>query len=362
VIRAHTFADDGRTPLETARVLAEFLAGARRSLDVAIYHFELGHESSAVLSDAFRDASARGVRVRIAYNLHFPNPIPVPPPPTDDDDLILSLGVPSMSISGDPDLMHHKFVVRDRTAVWTGSMNWTDDSWSRQENAIVVVESEPLAHAYTLAFDQLWETRDVGRSGKVEPRPVEVGESVVRPWFSPEYGDDRSHRIAKYIGRARERVRVASPVITAGPVLGTLAEICSEGRIDVRGVVDLTQMLDVRRQWIAEGGSSWKLPLLETVLRCASFAGKPSIPWRPESVHNFMHAKVVVADDVVFVGSFNLSRSGETNAEDVLEIHDAPLADELAVFVEAVADRYPRAELPPAAMPPEGAQAPLNSR
>ena len=36
-----------------------------------------------------------------------------------------------------------------------------------------------------------------------------------------------------------------------------------------------------------------------------------------------MHAKVTVADDVVFVGSFNLSRSGEQNAENVLEIEDA---------------------------------------
>ena len=43
-----------------------------------------------------------------------------------------------------------------------------------------------------------------------------------------------------------------------------------------------------------------------------------------------MHAKVTVADDVVFVGSFNLSRSGEQNAENMLEIHDAALAERLA--------------------------------
>ena len=33
-----------------------------------------------------------------------------------------------------------------------------------------------------------------------------------------------------------------------------------------------------------------------------------------------MHAKVTVADDTVFVGSFNLSHSGELNAENVLEL------------------------------------------
>ena len=35
-----------------------------------------------------------------------------------------------------------------------------------------------------------------------------------------------------------------------------------------------------------------------------------------------LHAKVTVADDTVLIGSFNLSHSGETNAENVLEIED----------------------------------------
>jgi phosphatidylserine/phosphatidylglycerophosphate/cardiolipin synthase-like enzyme len=53
-----------------------------------------------------------------------------------------------------------------------------------------------------------------------------------------------------------------------------------------------------------------------------------------------MHAKVTVADDTVFAGSFNLSRSGEMNAENVLEIHDAELADQLATFIDEIRERY----------------------
>ena len=54
-----------------------------------------------------------------------------------------------------------------------------------------------------------------------------------------------------------------------------------------------------------------------------------------------MHAKVTVVDDVVFTGSFNLSRSGERNAENVLEIDDAELADRLATYIDEVRARYP---------------------
>jgi phosphatidylserine/phosphatidylglycerophosphate/cardiolipin synthase-like enzyme len=54
-----------------------------------------------------------------------------------------------------------------------------------------------------------------------------------------------------------------------------------------------------------------------------------------------MHAKVTVADDTVFVGSFNLSHSGELNAENVLELEDAQIAERLAAFVDEVRGRYP---------------------
>jgi phosphatidylserine/phosphatidylglycerophosphate/cardiolipin synthase-like enzyme len=55
---------------------------------------------------------------------------------------------------------------------------------------------------------------------------------------------------------------------------------------------------------------------------------------------------VTVCDDTVFVGSFNLSRSGERNAENVLEIEDAAIADRLAAFVDTVRAKYGPVELP----------------
>ena len=62
-----------------------------------------------------------------------------------------------------------------------------------------------------------------------------------------------------------------------------------------------------------------------------------------------MHAKCLVADDTVFTGSFNFSHSGEENAENVLEIESAEVADRFAAFVEALAARYAPAPAPNAA-------------
>jgi phosphatidylserine/phosphatidylglycerophosphate/cardiolipin synthase-like enzyme len=271
----------------------------------------------------------------------------VPPPPRAEPSLVDSLDVPTKPIPGVPDLMHHKYVVRDGETVFTGSTNWTDDSWSREENVIVVVHSDRLAQAYTTDFEQLWTTGNVAESGFVDPNPIRVEGKRVRAWFSPGHGEAMATRIAHRIKRAKSRIRISSPVITSGPVLGALAETISDGKVDVAGVVDGTQMKGVYHQWTLNGNASWKMPLLTRALGQAPFSGKESTPYGQGDVHDYMHAKVTVTDDYVFVGSFNLSHSGETNAENVLEIEDADLAERLAGFVDEICGRYPPAPLPP---------------
>jgi phosphatidylserine/phosphatidylglycerophosphate/cardiolipin synthase-like enzyme len=354
-IELRTLTDGGQRPADVARDIAGFLARARKSLDIALYDVRFETDAGALVLASLLAAVQRGVAVRLVYNVAHPGPIPVPPPPETAPEAIEALPIETRAIAGVPDLMHHKFVVRDAESVWAGSTNWTDDSWSRQENVIVMVASHEIAYAYTLDFEQLWETGEVERTGRVDPRPEDVGAARVRAWFCPEHGEALSHRVAKHIGKARERVRIASPVLSSGPILATLVEVVNEGRCDVAGVVDDTQIDQVFGQWRTNGVSEWKIPLLQRVLEGAPFSGKTSTPWSPTSLHDFMHAKVVVADDTSFVGSFNLSRSGERNAENVLEIRDAATADRLAAFVDAVRRLYPPATVPrsyPVGSPP----------
>ena len=86
---------------------------------------------------------------------------------------------------------------------------------------------------------------------------------------------------------------------------------------------------------------TWKAPALRAALAGAPFSGKRSTPYAPGSVHDYMHAKVTVCDDTVFVGSFNLSHSGEENAENVLELQDPKLAQRMADYVDELRARYP---------------------
>jgi phosphatidylserine/phosphatidylglycerophosphate/cardiolipin synthase-like enzyme len=318
VIQLRTLVDGAQEPVEIAHLLAAFLERAERTLDIAIYDINLRDETETVVLDTLRVASRRRVRVRLLYNVDRRPPGKVaPPPPKTRPEEIETLPFETVGVPGWPDLMHHKYVVRDGASVWTGSTNWTDDSWSREENVIAVVDSAAVADRYSEDFEQLWRRKEVRRSGKVSSEPADG----IRVWFSPKRGGRLAHRIAHAIGRAERRVRIASPV------------------------VDNTQINEVLRQWAANPVQTWKAPALRTALTSAPFSGKRTTPYAPGSVHDYMHAKLTVCDDLLFVGSFNLSHSGESNAENVLEIKDAALAERLAAYVDEVRARYPVVKL-----------------
>ncbi len=331
MLEAWTLEDGAQPPEAVAERLVHWLGETQTSVDLALYDVRLPGPVGDAVAGALREALHRGVRVRIAYNDEHPGPDErpfLPPPPSTQPQLLERLGPELKAIPGWRDLMHHKFAVRDGAAVWTGSANWTLDSWTRQENVLATLDDVVVAHAYARVFDELWRNGAIGGSGSFDTP------GAIRPWFCPGRGPELSHRIAKRIGSARRRVRIASPLLTSGPILAAV----NEAEVDLAGVCDLTQVQQVFRQWEAKGPSQWKIPLLRQAL--LRFTGKRTTPYAPGSLHDFMHAKVTVADDVVFLGSFNLSRSGEMNAENVLEIADPALAERLAAWIDRLRSRY----------------------
>jgi phosphatidylserine/phosphatidylglycerophosphate/cardiolipin synthase-like enzyme len=154
MVEVHTLSPGGQTAIAMAQRVAGFLGEARQSLDLALYDVRLPGEPGDIVAGALRDAAERGVEVRIAYNADHDERV-FPPPPRTKPELIEALPLPTRGIPGNPDLMHHKYAVRDGETVWTGSTNWTTDSWTVQENVVLVGSSVQLAAEYARNFAEL---------------------------------------------------------------------------------------------------------------------------------------------------------------------------------------------------------------
>lgn len=282
------------------------------------------------------------------FNQDHAGTIPVPPPAEVDwafIDKLKTIGVAIKPIPGIPDLMHHKYVVRDagtpQAAVLSGSMNWTNDSFTREENAVFTVASAEVATAYEQNFEELWQRPVVAASGRISaPWSTLADATWLRPLFCPGRGLKLVHEMARSISAATRRIRICSPVITSGPVLGALGDACQHGKADISGVYDATQMEEVQRQWGSQATASWKIAAFQAIATAVRFGAKHSTPYSKTSVHDFMHAKILVADDYVYMGSFNLSHSGEQNAENVVQVVSPQLANLCAAYIDTVAARY----------------------
>src|SRR4029077_17450719 len=111
------------------------------------------------------------------------------------------------------------------------------------------------------------------------------------------------HAMARSIASAQQRIRVCSPVVTSGPVLGTLAEVVDHRKVDVAGGYDATQMDQVQRQWGQQATASWKIAAFHGIVAAAQFGSKRSTPYAIGSGPGFMHAKTLGAGDCLTPGA-----------------------------------------------------------
>ena len=190
--------DGGQSAGAVAERLISFLAEARTTIDVAIYDFDARVGATARIADALEAAAGRGVAIRVVFNQEREAEATHNPPMICDPETIDGLEVPTKGVHDQGSLMHHKYAVRDGTDVWTGSTNWTDDAFTREENAIVRVSSPDVAASYARNFEQLWTKGRLESSGG-EGTSVTLGRGVdvqplFSPWPIPGTPDIRAHR------------------------------------------------------------------------------------------------------------------------------------------------------------------------
>jgi phosphatidylserine/phosphatidylglycerophosphate/cardiolipin synthase-like enzyme len=343
-------------PQRVADQLAAFVDAATQSVDIAIYDFRLSDPSlvSTVIG-SLKQAADRGVAVRIGYDAGKPATATArtfaaiqadPAPPGTGDFLNGQLGgtpVQLKPIKAGSQLMHSKYVLRDAAtpgaAVWTGSTNFTDDAWTRQENNIVIVHNHTMGASYETDFAQMWSTGTITGAGLHGSGHARPGGHALGWDFCPGDGPAINTALAGRVHGAKERLVIAAMVLTSHEVLSALATAVRKG-ISLTGIYDSGQMDPIVKEWRANPKDTAVVADWETV--SAQLHHKRSQPYTPTGVHNFMHLKVLLADDVLTTGSYNFSANAEHNAENQLHLSDPTTVSAYAEYLATVTGAYPR--------------------
>ena len=335
--------------VEVASRIARFIGEAATSIDIAIYDWRLHDEPAAILSDALRERAKSGVAVRIMYDGTIdagadasvsPVHLEADKKPAGTESFVRSLSDVAQirAISGYRVLMHSKYIVRDANsaaaAVFIGSSNYTNDSWGLQENNLVCLRSQLLASYFARNFaDLLSSGRITEATGAGDGGNARLAQVPVTVAFAPGDSPLIVKEIVGAITAARSRLYVASVVMSSGPILAALSEAIDRG-LPLAGLYDGPQMDQVERQWKAAHVGADKVNTWQKI--ASRLVRKNSIPYdrsKPYQTHNFMHNKLVIADNAVVTGSFNLSNHAMGNAENVVLMRDVEIASIYEVYI-----------------------------
>jgi phosphatidylserine/phosphatidylglycerophosphate/cardiolipin synthase-like enzyme len=352
--------DGAQTLSVMADKLTEFIAAANTSLHIAIYDFRLHDPDVAKqIVGALESRAKAGVEVQIAYD-HRNAPkfgVEDDPAPHGTHEFVtdkftgtevnfkpvgwIDDDVATESIAGSK-LMHSKYVIRDSHtdggAVLMGSTNFTDDAWTRQDNNVLILESPQLCVYYETDFNELWASANIYNTGVNDFGTISRDGINADIAFSPGEGRRIDTEIAQMILNANVSIHIASMVITSDTILNALSQVIEVGRVPVRGIFDGPEMKTSEEAMMKSARSATKVQQIEQLRQV--LVEKRSNPYKADGVHNFMHNKLLVADDVVLTGSHNFSLSAEHNAENAILIRDAKLAEKYRDYVERLIKKY----------------------
>lgn len=281
-------------------MLATAIDATAKTIDIAAYDLD-----ARAVTDALLRAHERGVRVRLVIEGDYQNRSG----PTE----LQKVGAPVVIERRDP-FMHNKFMVLDGRTVWTGSWNFAYSETYRNDNNIVIMNSESMAENYTAEFEEMFTQQLFGSDSPANTphRQVRIDDIELEVYFSPE--DRPQPRIVDVLKSAQSSIHFLAFNLTDNDIANVLLRKQREGLV-VRGVMD-------EEQSTATGGD------YESLLTAGIDVLLDQNPYR-------MHHKVFVVDEATVVtGSYNFTRSAaQYNDENVLIIRSPEIATQyLAEF------------------------------
>lgn len=293
-----TVSHNRSNPRNIAACCAAVIDDAQLSLDVC------GHEiDNEQIIDAILRAHQRGVAVRVVSESDYAEET--------GPRAFADAGVPLL-FDGRDALMHNKFIVIDRRAVWTGSFNFTENGAYKNNNNAVLIRDERVAANFAEKFRWFWEEKKFGgrpsRKHQIPYPVVQLADgTTIETYFSTH--DNVDQKVIAVVRGAKESIEFLAFSFTHDDIAQAMLERADRG-VDVRGVFETRQnskysefdRLDAHRNvHVLLDGNRYN-----------------------------MHHKVIIVDrEIVVTGSYNFSASATSdNDENIVIIHNAKIAEQ----------------------------------
>ncbi|MEK6934630.1 MAG: phospholipase D-like domain-containing protein [Nanoarchaeota archaeon] len=226
---------------------------------------------------------------------------------------------------GKQGLMHNKFCTFDvdgRKFISTGSMNPTFNDVGKNNNNLVVIESKNLYENYLEEFNEMW-NGEFGSGMEVKTTKIYFNGFLIENYFCPE--DRCEKKVLDVLKMAKNRIYFMTFSFTSDMIGDEIVRNWHEG-IDVKGVFE-------KMQAGSEFSEYEKMKDL-------------GMDVKVDSNPKLLHHKVFIADDIVILGSYNPTSSGDKkNDENVLIIHNKEIAEKFVEEFEIIFYPYKNSKL-----------------
>lgn len=290
-----------KDPVNNDKYFVKVILSSKKTLDCAFFDID-----EPEIVDALVIAKKNGVTVRIVTDTDNIKDKVDPTKPRDSIVQLKKAGIPIVDDQRQP-FMHHKFMVVDNKAVWSGATNPSSRGIFEHNSNSIYIQSTDLAKNFSDEFNKMFVNHDFGDSrskSRIANPIVKVGDATIKTYFSP-VGGTKDAIIAE-INKATKSIKFDAFSYTAKDIADAMIQRKKAGVV-VEGIYD--ECLNGQYSTYNDLSSA-------------------GIFVKTDGNQALMHSKTIIIDDITVInGSFNFSKNAElNNNEDELIITSPTIA------------------------------------
>ncbi|MDH5717423.1 MAG: phospholipase D-like domain-containing protein [Spirochaetia bacterium] len=238
-----------------------------------------------------------------------------------------------MTVGNSSGIQHNKFIIIDNQYLFTGTGNFTDNGFLRNNNNFILIKNKEVVEYYLAEFNQMYK----GLFGK-DKKPhglnniFDINENKVEVYFSPYMGNEAIKKLTELVDNAKHSVHYMIFSFTDNELSSALIRAARQKDMDVYGIHDFNFITK----------NSEEAPRLFAAKYNNDMTMHQKGPHifldgsiYPEDMGGKMHCKTIIIDAgtdnaILATGSFNWSKNAvENNDENLIIIHDPKTANRI---------------------------------